>query len=234
MTGAYTSGAGSDPGPALAVVPVPRGIVVLVRHGETEWSAAGRHTGRTDVPLTPTGERQAGALGTLLERMLAGRRVVLTLTSPLRRARRTAELAGLHAECEPALHELEYGDHEGRTTAAIRAGGKPGWTVWTGEMPHGETPDLATPRVDAVIDRVCEALSAAPDEDPPPAVVLVGHGHHLRILGARWLGLPASAGALFGLGTASVSVLGTEHETPVLVHWNLSTDLLTPDGDAAP
>jgi broad specificity phosphatase PhoE len=226
MTGAFTTGAGSarDVEPALARDPVPRGILVLVRHGETEWSAAGRHTGRTDVPLTETGERQAAAIGALLGKVLAGRQVVLSLTSPLTRARRTAELAGLEATPEPALHELEYGEYEGLTTAAIRVSGNPGWTVWTGEIPHGETPERATPRIDVLIGRVCAALATAAHDDPPPAAVLVGHGHLLRALAARWVGLPATAGALFALGTASVSVLGREHDAPVLVHWNMPAD----------
>jgi broad specificity phosphatase PhoE len=217
------TGAGSAHDAEAAPSGVPRGVVVLVRHGETEWSAAGRHTGRTDVPLTETGERQGRALAEALKRVLAGRRVVLSLTSPLARARRTAQLAGLAATEEPALSELDYGEYEGATTAKIGASA-PGWTVWTGELPGGETLDAAAARADGLIARVRAALAAADAEDPPPAVVLVGHGHLLRVLAARWIGLPPSTGALFALGTASVSVLGREHETPVLVHWNMPAD----------
>jgi broad specificity phosphatase PhoE len=219
-----TTGAGSAYGAGSAPAGVPRGIVVLVRHGETEWSASGRHTGRTDVPLTETGERQGRALAATLKRVVAGRRVVLTLTSPLRRARRTAELAGLDAAAEPALREVDYGEYEGLTTAAIRASGDEAWTVWTGDLPGGETLDVVAARVDPLIFRVREALATADADDPAPAVVLVGHGHLLRLLAARWLGLAPSAGGMFALGTASVSVLGSEHEMPVLVHWNMPPD----------
>ena len=216
-----TTGAGSAYDAGSAPAGVPRGIVVLVRHGETEWSASGRHTGRTDVPLTELGEQQGRALGATVKRVLSGRRVVLTLTSPLTRARRTAELAGLAATEEPALKEIEYGEFEGLTTAAIRAAGDDCWTVWTGELPGGETLDLVAARVDPLLTRAREGLATADSDDPPPAVVLVGHGHLLRVLAARWLGLGPSAGGMFALGTAAVSVLGSEHEMPVLVHWNM-------------
>jgi probable phosphoglycerate mutase len=218
-----TTGAGSAQDAESVPSGVPRGIVVLVRHGETEWSTSGRHTGRTDVPLTDEGERQGEALAALLKRVLAGRRVVLSLTSPLARARRTAQLASLAATEEPALAELDYGEYEGRTTAAIRTSA-PGWTVWTGEPAGGETLEAAAARADALIGRARAVLADADTDDPPPAVVLVGHGHLLRLLAARWIGLPPSAGALFALGTASVSVLGREHETPVIVHWNMPAD----------
>jgi probable phosphoglycerate mutase len=202
-------------------------VVVLVRHGETEWSAAGKHTGRTDVPLTARGEAEAEALATLLGRVLAGRRVVLELTSPRQRAARTAELAGIDATPEPALAEIDYGEYEGLTTAAIRTRA-PGWTVWTGELVGGESLDDVASRVDALISRVREALADADAEDPPPAVVLVGHGHLLRALAVRWIGLPVPAAALFVLGTASVSVLGREHDTPAFLHWNIPADNLLP------
>jgi broad specificity phosphatase PhoE len=221
MTG-VGSASGAEPAPTS--VPVPRGIVVLVRHGETEWSAAGRHTGRTDVPLTEQGEREAEAVAVALKRFLTGRRVVAALASPRSRTLRTAELAGLAATVDPALAEVDYGEYEGLTTTAIQISGDPEWTVWTGDLPGGETLDAVAARVDALIGRVRELLAAADDEDPPPAAVLVGHGHLLRVLAARWIGLPPSAGALFALGTATVSVLGREHDTPVLLHWNLPTD----------
>jgi probable phosphoglycerate mutase len=218
-----TTGADSAYDAVSAPPGVPRGIVVLVRHGETEWSTSGRHTGRTDVPLTEEGERQGKALTAVLERLLAGRRVVLSLTSPLARARRTAQLAGLGATEEPALAEVDYGQYEGRTTSSIRST-EPGWTLWTGELPGGETLDAVAARADGLIARIREALAAVAATDPPPAVVLVAHGHLLRVLAARWIGLPPSAGALFALDTASVSVLGRDHETPALVHWNMPVD----------
>jgi broad specificity phosphatase PhoE len=218
-----TTGADSALDAGSAPSGVPRGIVVLVRHGETQWSTSGRHTGRTDVPLTEEGERQGKVLSTVLEPVLAGRRVVLSLTSPLARARRTAQLAGLAATEEPALAEVDYGEYEGLTTTAIRTWAS-GWTIWTGGLPGGETLDAVAARVDALIGRVRAALEASAAEDPPPAVVLVGHGHLLRVFAARWIGLPPSAGAMFALATASVSVLGREHETPVLVHWNMPVD----------
>jgi probable phosphoglycerate mutase len=206
-----------------ATEPVPRGIVVLIRHGETEWSVAGKHTGRTNVPLTAHGEEQAEALAGLLKKVVAGRRVVLALTSPQDRAARTAELAGVGATVEPALAEIDYGQYEGLTTAAIRTSA-PGWSVWTGDLPGGETLEAVAARVDPLIARVRDALARADAVDPPAAVVLVGHGHLLRVFAARWIGLPPSAGALFALGTASVSVLGREHETPALIHWNMPAD----------
>jgi probable phosphoglycerate mutase len=203
--------------------PLPRGIVVLVRHGETEWSVAGKHTGLTEVPLTAHGEAQAASLAALLKKVLAGRRVVLSLTSPRGRATHTAELAGVSATVEPDLAEIDYGEYEGLTTAAVRTSA-PGWSVWTGALPGGETLEAVAARVDGLIARVRDALAHAESDDPPSAVVLVGHGHLLRIVAARWIGLPPSAGALFALGTASVSVLGREHETPALIHWNMPAD----------
>jgi probable phosphoglycerate mutase len=189
------------------------GSLILIRHGETEWSANGRHTGLTDLPLTPRGKAHAVAVAPLLADLLGGRPPALVLTSPLRRAADTAELAGLTATPEPALHEVDYGDYEGLTTAQIREQ-KPGWTVWTGDLPGGETLDQVAERVDRVLDRVRAALNEGD-------VVLIAHGHVLRILAARWLDLPPSEGRHFALGTAAVCVLGSEHETPVLVRWNL-------------
>jgi len=189
------------------------GQLILVRHGETEWSANGRHTGRTDLPLTPRGKAHAVALAPLLADLLGGRPPALVLTSPLRRAADTAELADLTAEPEPALYEVDYGAYEGLTTPEIRVD-TPGWTVWTGDLPDGETLSQVAERVDHVLARVRPLLAGGD-------VVLVAHGHVLRILAARWLGLPPSEGRLLALGTATVSVLGTEHETSVLVRWNL-------------
>jgi probable phosphoglycerate mutase len=210
--------AGSVPtGPAAPSAP-PAGRVILARHGETEWSASGQHTGgKTDIPLTPHGEEQAKALGPLLARSLRGRQPALALTSPLQRAARTAGLAGVPAEPDPDLCEVDYGDFDGLTTPQIRVE-HPGWTVWSGLLPHGETLTQVAERADRVLARVRAAL-------PAGDVVLFGHGHLLRILAARWLELPPDGGRLLALNTATLSILGTEHGGPVLARWNLPNPL---------
>jgi probable phosphoglycerate mutase len=181
--------------------------VWLVRHGETEWSRAGRHTSTTDLPLLPDGEGVARGLGARLD----GPDFALVLTSPRQRARRTAELAGHpEAEVDDDLVEWGYGDYEGVTSAEIRRT-RPGWTVWSQTCPGGETAAQVQARLDRVVDRVREA------EGPS---LLFGHGHALRALTARWLGLPATDGRLFRLDTATVSVLGHERESPVILRWN--------------
>lgn len=186
------------------------GELILLRHGETEWSRTGRHTGRTDVALTPRGERQAKALAPAL----AGRDIVRTLVSPAGRARRTAELAGLaHAEADDRLWEWDYGAYEGRTTADIQKE-RPGWYLWTDGVPDGETAEEVGARADAVLARALPYLAEGD-------VALVAHGHLLRALTARRLGLPARDGRLFGLGTGTVSTLGTEHDRPVITSWNV-------------
>lgn len=179
----------------------------LVRHGETEWSRDHRHTSTTDLPLLPDGERVAKALA---ER-LAGTEFALVLTSPRQRAQRTAELAGFpDAEVDEDLVEWAYGDYEGVTTEEIRRT-VPGWTVWTHPSPGGESPEQVAARLDRVVARVGGA--AGP-------VLVFGHGHALRALAARWLGLPVTDGRLFRLDTATVSVLGHEREAPVVLRWN--------------
>lgn len=180
----------------------------LVRHGETEWARLGRHTGRTDVPLTETGRRQAVALG----RALAGHDFELVLTSPLSRAAETASLAGFagRAVTDADLMEWDYGDLEGRLTADIRAD-LAGWTIWRGPWPGGETIEEVAARA----DRVVVKLRAATGD-----VLVFAHGHLLRILAARWLDLPPMDGGRFALSTATISVLGWEHETPVIESWN--------------
>lgn len=183
--------------------------VVLIRHGETEWTRTGQHTSTTDIDLTPTGRRQAGQLGSRLERWS----FAATLTSPLRRAAETCRLAGrADAEVRDDLVEWDYGTYEGRTTAAIRAE-RPGWSLWRDGAPEGETAEDVARRVDRV---VAELQSTAGD------VAVFAHGHLLRVLAARWVGLPPEAGALLALHTASVSVLGHERETAVIVSWNLA------------
>ncbi len=179
----------------------------MVRHGETEWSRDGRHTGTTDIELTEDGEASARELAP----RLAERPFALVLTSPLQRARRTAELAGFpDAEVDDDLVEWRYGDYEGITTEEIRET-VPGWTVWTHPVPGGESADEVAERLDRVIARC---------HDTDGDVLLVGHGHALRALAARWLGLPATDGRLLKLDTGTVSVLGHERESPAVVHWN--------------
>jgi probable phosphoglycerate mutase len=179
----------------------------LVRHGETEWSRDGRHTGRTDLPLTGLGREQARAVAG----PLAGHAFALVLTSPLQRARETARLAGLDdAQERDDLMEVDYGEYEGLTTAQIREGA-PGWTLWRDGCPGGETVDAAGTRADRVI---AEALGAGGD------VVLVAHGHLLRILAARWLEQPAAFGERLKLDTARLSVLGWEREARAVARWN--------------
>jgi probable phosphoglycerate mutase len=184
----------------------------LVRHGETEWTLSKRHTSRTDLPLTPHGEEQARAL----RDVLAGLEFAVVLTSPRIRARRTAELAGFpDAQVDDDLVELDYGDYEGRTSEQVRAE-RPGWYLWDDGAPGGETPDDAGRRADRVISR----LRAADG----PALVF-GHGHMLRILGARLIGLPAADGSLFILDPAGISVVGSEHERPAFRIWNWSKEI---------
>jgi broad specificity phosphatase PhoE len=181
----------------------------LIRHGETEWSLSGAHTGRTDIPLTAAGKRQAESLG----RYLAGRPFALVLSSPLRRASETCRLAGYGdaAQIEPDLREWDYGAYEGRTSAQIQKE-VPDWTIWTSPVPQGETMQQVAARADRVIER---ATAAGGD------VALFAHGHLLRVLTACWLGLPPDAGKLFALGTASIGVLGYERGTRVIARWNV-------------
>ena len=184
--------------------------VWLVRHAQTAWSEAGRHTGRTDIPLTEQGRAQAREL----RGRLGGRAFALVLTSPLRRARETCALAGYgeHAQLRDDLMEWDYGEYEGRTTPDISRE-RPGWSLWRDGCPGGErAPDVAA-RVDRVI---AEALGADGD------VALFAHGHLLRALGARWLEQPAEFGARMVLGTAAISVLGSEREARAVKTWNLA------------
>ena len=187
----------------------PKGRIYLVRHGETEWSRATRHTGWTDVPLTARGREQAVALGS----RLAGHPFTLVLTSPLSRAAETAALAGFpDARHEPDLKEWDYGAFEGRTRADIRQDHED-WTIWTGPWPEAETVEAVGARADRVIAR---CLAPGIDGD----AVLFAHGHLLRILTARWLGLPASFGRAFALGTASIGILGWDEANRVIETWN--------------
>jgi broad specificity phosphatase PhoE len=191
----------------------PGSRLFLIRHGETEWSASGRHTGWTDIPLSETGVAQAERLG---ER-LAGLAFDLVLSSPLARALDTCRIAGLGdaAVVDPDLREWDYGEVEGRTTDELRTS-EPDWSIWTARIERGESVEDVGRRVDRVIAR---ALAARGD------VALFGHGHGLRILGARWLGLEPAAGSLFELSTATVSRLGWERERRVIELWNEASHL---------
>jgi broad specificity phosphatase PhoE len=180
--------------------------VVLARHGETEWSLNGRHTGSTDVPLTENGRRQAEALG----RLLSGRSFSLVLSSPLSRALDTCRLAGFSASVRDELREWDYGEYEGLTTPQIRES-RPGWYLFSDGCPGGETASDVGARVDRVI-----AEMRSVDGD----VALFGHGHCLRVLAARWLGLDPADGGRFVLSTATLSVLGYEHDRPAVRLWN--------------
>ncbi|MFH9550085.1 histidine phosphatase family protein [Streptomyces sp. NPDC017435] len=194
------------------------GDLLLVRHGETEWSVSGQHTSWTDLPLTAHGEEQAKSLAPLL----SGRPLSLALTSPLHRAIHTADLAGITGALpEPDLHEWDYGGYEGVTTVEIHRS-RPGWDLWTDGVPAGpdghpgESPEEIGRRADRVLARVDSAL-ARDDGD----VLLVAHGHLLRVLTARRLGLPPAEGRLFQLATGTVSRLSTEHGRPVIAEWNV-------------
>jgi len=182
--------------------------IVLVRHGETEWSRSGRHTGRTDVPLTELGREQARAVGEALR----GRHFALVLTSPLGRALETCRLAGFgdRAEQRDDLMEWDYGAYEGRTTVDIREE-HPGWTLWRDGVPEGESIDEVAARVDRVVTKLRSL-----DGD----TLLFAHGHVLRVLTACWLELDAEAGRFFALDPGTISTLGYEREKPVIRLWN--------------
>jgi len=180
----------------------------VVRHGATEWSKSGQHTGTTDLPLLPEGEEQALATA----KLLADVHFSLVLCSPLHRAQRTCELIGLRpaAIIDDDLHEWDYGDYEGVTTATIRET-VPGWTVWNGICPNGETVDQVSARADRVISRVRAQSGNA---------IVFSHGHFLRVLTARWCGLHPIEGRHFVLDPATLSILGWERDTPAVRQWN--------------
>jgi broad specificity phosphatase PhoE len=181
----------------------------LVRHGETEWSASGQHTSRTDLPLTKAGDSEAVALAPLLRQQ----RFALVESSPMERARRTAELAGFDPVEDADLMEWDYGDLEGLTTSQVRER-YPGWTIWEGPWPGGEKPQQVGARATRVVDRV-RALADGSD------ALVFSHGHILRVVAATWLGRPPEDGCMLELGTATVSVLGWEHGWPAVHRWNL-------------
>jgi probable phosphoglycerate mutase len=197
----------------------------LVRHGETEWSLSGAHTSTTDIPLTEHGRQRAEEL----RDYLGGRKFTAVLTSPMQRARETCAIAGYGdvAVVDDGLKEWNYGEAEGKTTAEMRKLHGPTWSVWTDPIVGGESVEHVGERADGVIARALAAISPTSQHrdvgHPHPdsqAVALFAHAHILRILAARWIGLPAVGGRLFGLGTGSVSVLGFERETRVVSKWN--------------
>jgi broad specificity phosphatase PhoE len=184
-------------------------LVWLVRHGQTEWSRDGRHTGRSDIPLTPEGEDQARALAPFVSTL----QLDLILCSPRSRARRTAELAGLEPyELTDDLQEWDYGEFEGLTSKDIRVE-VPGWTIWSGPWRGGETAADVASRADRLIERVRSSGAAR--------VALVGHGHFSRVTGSRWVDVPVRAGQWLEFDTASWSQLGWDRGAPVLRHWNV-------------
>jgi broad specificity phosphatase PhoE len=198
---------------------VAMGNLILVRHGETEWSRLGRHTGRTDVPLTPKGEATAAALAPILAKL----NITATFTGPAQRAERTASLAGIsNTVPDPDLWEWDYGGYEGRTTQEILAE-RPGWYLWRdGVIPGGadhpgETVEHVGERTDRVLARVRPLLERG-------NVALVAHAHVLRVLTARWLRLDPSGGRLFRLDTGTISTLGDEHAMPVILTWNVPAE----------
>lgn len=193
------------------------GHIVLIRHGQTAWSATGRHTSTTDVELTPVGEGQARDIG----RALAGRTFMAVLSSPRLRALRTAELAGLGPPVvDHDLAEWDYGEYEGITSAEIWTS-RPDWSLWTEGAPGGESPEHVGERVDRLLTRVRAMLDSGD-------IALVGHGHSLRVVAARWVGWPVPGGAVLGLDTGTVSELGFEHERSVIRHWNVPATPVSP------
>jgi probable phosphoglycerate mutase len=184
--------------------------ILLVRHGETEWSLSGQHTSRTDLPLTENGRKRTGPL----HRVLAERSFALVLCSPLRRARETCELAGFgdRAEIVDDLREWDYGEYEGLTTPQIREQ-RPDWNLWTDGNPGGESPSQVAARADRVISR----LKAA-DGD----AIAFAHGHILRVLAARWMEMSVSAGARLVLSPGTICTLGYERETQAILSWNVT------------
>lgn len=198
--------AGATSGGAASGPSAPR--LVVVRHGATEWSRSGRHTGRTELTLLEEGRHQAEEL----RRRLGGHDFTAVWTSPLSRARQTAEIAGFGARAEVCgdLREWDYGEYEGLTTEEIKAQ-RPGWSLWRDGAPGGESASEVGARADGVIAAVRQRTGD---------VLAFAHGHLLRVVGARWVGLAPTAGALFTLAPASISVLGWERETPVVSRWN--------------
>jgi broad specificity phosphatase PhoE len=190
----------------------PAPALVVVRHGQTEWSRTGQHTGRTDLPLTPTGEQQARAAGATVRAVLAGQPPALVLSSPRQRAWHTAELAGYPPdELTEDAAEWDYGELEGLTSAEI-AERYPDWSIWTGPVPGGEDSEQVSARIDRLLHRAAAA-------DGP--VLVFSHGHASRCLAARWLAEPVGSGQYYRLDTGGLGTLGYEHHRPIILQWNL-------------
>src|SRR5215472_8195887 len=192
----------------------------LVRHGETEWSADGRHTSVTDIPLTDRGRERAREL----RDYLAGRKFAAVFVSPMQRARETCDIAGYGevAIVDQNLMEWNYGESEGKTTAEMREKYGPQWSVWNSQIVGGESVEQVGERADKMIERALAAIAIGPNAGKSHQVALFAHAHILRILAVRWIGLPAVNGAKLALGTGSLSVLGFERETRVISRWNRS------------
>jgi broad specificity phosphatase PhoE len=203
-------------------LPVPGSFpaVVLIRHGETEWSRLGKHTGRTDVALTEAGEEQARVAGQLIRAVVGDAQPALVISSPRQRALRTAELAGFAPSVitEDAA-EWDYGNLEGLTSPQIQQD-LPDWTIWSGPVPGGEDSAAITGRIDRLLAQIAAADSAGP-------VLVFSHGHASRCVAARWLGESVSAGRYYWLGTGAVASLGYEHSRPVVLRWNLDNSVLS-------
>jgi broad specificity phosphatase PhoE len=197
--------------------------IVLVRHGQTEWSKAGLHTGRTDVALTAAGEDQARAAGVLIRALLGSSEPSLIVSSPRQRALQTAELAGYSPMLvTEAAAEWDYGDLEGLSSAEIQQS-HPGWSIWAGPVPGGEDAAAVTKRIDGLLEELRSAAADGP-------VVVFSHGHASRCIAARWLDEPVTAGRHYWLNTGAVSSLGYEHGRPVLLRWNLDKSVISSQG----
>lgn len=214
---AHTSAPSTSGGwPAKNTAPA----LILIRHGETEWSRSGQHTGLTDIPLTEAGERQARVSGELVRAVLGSSTPALVVSSNLQRAWRTAELAGLPPdERTDEAAEWDYGQFEGLTTSQIQQD-HPDWSIWSGPVPGGEDAAAVTSRLDSLLKRIGASQPSGP-------VLIFTHGHASRCLAARWLGEPVTAGRHYWLSTGAVSSLGYEHERPVLLRWNVDSSLLS-------
>jgi probable phosphoglycerate mutase len=222
----------ADPHSGSASIAVRRAAsfpeLILVRHGETEWSKSGKHTGRTDVPLTEAGQEQARAAGLLIRAVLGSAEPALVISSPRQRALRTAELAGFEpTTVTAAAAEWDYGDLEGKTSAEIQRQ-LPDWSIWAGPVPGGEDADAVTRRIDGLLAQIKPVTQIGP-------VLVFSHGHASRCIAARWLAEPVTSGRHYWLGTGAVSSLGQEHGRPVLLRWNLDKSVIPPqDAGLAP
>lgn len=213
---------GSAPCAPGSTRPTGTPALVLVRHGETEWSRDGRHTGRTDIPLTEAGEQQAAAAGLILRQLLGSSQPAEVISSPRQRAMRTAQLAGFAPQLitEDAA-EWDYGDFEGLTSEQIRRQ-IPHWNIWDGPVPGGESAAQMSARVDRLLADIERGLARAGDRP----VLVFSHGHASRCIAARWLGEDVTGGRHYWLGTGAVSSLGFEHDRPVILRWNLDKSVI--------